>query len=84
VKSTKQSFEAYVPVPGVAKPQLDVGATTFESWLEDELSLGTAARVYVYPLRGSVIVKTTPVMPIVEIHPDDALALPVPVINGGD
>jgi hypothetical protein len=45
VKSMKQSVEAYVPVPGVAKLQVDVGAEYAEGGVE-RLSAGTAANEY--------------------------------------
>jgi hypothetical protein len=46
LKSTKQSSEAYVPVPGVAKPQPELGlAEIVVCSLWGELGLGTATSV---------------------------------------
>lgn len=45
MKSTKQRDDEYVPVPGVANPQLFVGDTTFAVAVEEALALGTAFTV---------------------------------------
>jgi hypothetical protein len=51
-KSTKHSEETYVPVPGVAKLQLEFGVPVAADWLlEGELALGTATSVYEYLVR---------------------------------
>jgi hypothetical protein len=48
-KSTKHSDETYVPVPGVAKLQLEFGVAVVPDWLlAGELALGMATSVYEY------------------------------------
>jgi hypothetical protein len=75
VKSTKQSVEAYVPVPGVAKlhPVVVKGVPTPDSEPENALSVGTASRLYEYWLTGSKIENLMPVTPTVVAHPVEGL-----------